>query len=198
MEDRKMNEKESLELIAQMIRNTRNKLAVGSGRPFLLFGYASVAFALVIWFLLRTTDAWQWNSLWFALPLILWPIVIRIYRNMMDKTTYIDRIIKYIWILTGFTILIVCGFTLIFVRMESLFFSALLLGMSTALTGLAVRIPSVAIAGIAGMLISPAALWLQDENRLLLLAALFVLVFVVPGHILNYKSSKTAGRCSKN
>ncbi|MDR1200385.1 MAG: hypothetical protein LBL58_01980 [Tannerellaceae bacterium] len=191
MEDRKMNEKESLELIAQMIRNTRNKLAVGSGRPFLLFGYAGVVFALAIWFLLRATDAWQWNLLWFVLPLIFWPVVIRIYRNMMDKTTYVDRIVKYIWILTGFTILIACGFTVIFVRMESLFFSALLLGMSTTLTGLAVRIPPVTIAGIAGMIISPAALWLHDENRLLLLAALFVLVFVVPGHILNYKS-KTA------
>jgi hypothetical protein len=188
MEDRKINEKESLELIAQMIRNTQNKLAVGSGRPFLLFGYVSVAFALVIWFLLRTTGSGQWNSLWFAIPLICWPVAARIYRNITDRTTYVDRIIKYIWILTSFTIILACSFTFIFPRMESLFFTALLLGMSIALTGLVVRMPSVTIAGIAGMIISPAALWLQDENRLLLLAVLFVLVFIVPGHLLNYKS----------
>ncbi|MDR1203507.1 MAG: hypothetical protein LBL58_18015 [Tannerellaceae bacterium] len=193
MEDRKINEKESLELIAQMIRSTQNKLAKGSGRPFLLFGYTSVVFAIAIWFLLRITGVWQWNCLWFAIPLIFWPVAARIYKNMVaDKTTYVDRIIRYIWVLTSFTIIIACGFTLIFIQMESLFFTALLLGMSTALTGLVVRIRPVTIAGIAGMVISPAALWLQDENRLLLFAVIFVLVFVVPGHILNYKS-KTIG-----
>lgn len=35
MEDRKLNEKESLELITQMIRNTRRNLDAGSGNMFL-------------------------------------------------------------------------------------------------------------------------------------------------------------------
>ena len=34
MEDRKLNEKESLELITQMIRNTRRNLDAGSGICF--------------------------------------------------------------------------------------------------------------------------------------------------------------------
>lgn len=38
MEDRKLNEKESLELITQMIRNTRRNLDAGSGNMFLLWG----------------------------------------------------------------------------------------------------------------------------------------------------------------
>ena len=37
MEDRKLNEKESLELITQMIRNTRRNLDAGSGNMFLLW-----------------------------------------------------------------------------------------------------------------------------------------------------------------
>lgn len=188
MEDRKINEKESLELIAQMIRNTQNKLSVGSGRPFLLFGYASVVFALVIWFMVRTTGVWQWGYLWFLLPLICWPIVARIYKRMLDKTTYIDRVIKYIWILTAATIIIACGFTLVFPQMESLFFTSLLLGMSAALTGLVIKIRSITIAGVISMAISPLVLWMQNGNQPLFLAIIFVLVFVIPGHILNYKS----------
>ena len=39
MEDRKLNEKESLELITQMIRNTRRNLDAGCGNMFLLWGY---------------------------------------------------------------------------------------------------------------------------------------------------------------
>lgn len=38
MEDKKLNEKESLELIAQMIQNTRRNLDEGSGNMFLVWG----------------------------------------------------------------------------------------------------------------------------------------------------------------
>lgn len=188
MEDKKINEQESLALITRMIQNTQNKLAEGSGRPFLLFGYVSVAFAFVIWYLLRTTGNWQWGYLWFALPLICWPIVARIYNRMKHMTTYIDLVVKYVWILSATTIIIACGFTLVFPKMESHFFTALLLGMTTALTGLILKIRPVTIAGLLGMAVSPLELWLQDENRLLLLALVFVLIFIIPGHILNYKS----------
>lgn len=49
MEDRKLNEKESLELITQMIRNTRWNLDAGSGNMFLLWGYVCVLLTLVVW-----------------------------------------------------------------------------------------------------------------------------------------------------
>ena len=49
MEDRKLNEKESLELITQMIRNTRRNLDAGSGNMFLLWGYVCVLLTLVVW-----------------------------------------------------------------------------------------------------------------------------------------------------
>ena len=39
MEEKKLNEKESLELITQMIRQSRRNMVVGSGNRFLLYGY---------------------------------------------------------------------------------------------------------------------------------------------------------------
>lgn len=41
MEERKLNEKESLELIAQMIQNTKNRLETNCGMPFLFWGYTT-------------------------------------------------------------------------------------------------------------------------------------------------------------
>ena len=38
MEERKLNEKESLELIAQMIQNTKNRLETNCGMPFHFLG----------------------------------------------------------------------------------------------------------------------------------------------------------------
>jgi len=59
MEERKLNEKESLELIAQMIQNTKNRLETNCGMPFLFWGYTTLFVSLLIWFL--------------AIPMVLTP-----------------------------------------------------------------------------------------------------------------------------
>ncbi len=48
MEDRKLSEKESLELIARMIQNTRRNLDAGGGNMFLVWGYVGVLITLVV------------------------------------------------------------------------------------------------------------------------------------------------------
>lgn len=50
MNDRVLNEKESLELIAQMIQNTKSRMTRNSGAPFLIWGiydHNSVVIGLV-------------------------------------------------------------------------------------------------------------------------------------------------------
>ena len=46
MEERKLNEKESLELIAQMIQNSKKNLQVGRGNQFILLGMAGCYYLL--------------------------------------------------------------------------------------------------------------------------------------------------------
>ena len=46
MEDKELNEQESLKLITQMIQNTRRNLDTGSGNMFLLWGYVSAIVTL--------------------------------------------------------------------------------------------------------------------------------------------------------
>ena len=68
MEERKLNEKESLELIAQMIQNTKNRLETNCGMPFLFWGYTTLFVSLLIWFLVVTT-----RKLLLAIPMVLTP-----------------------------------------------------------------------------------------------------------------------------
>lgn len=63
MEERKLNEKESLELIAQMIQNTKNRLETNCGMPFLFWGYTTLFVSLLIWFLVVTTRNYYWQYL---------------------------------------------------------------------------------------------------------------------------------------
>ena len=68
MEERKLNEKESLELIAQMIQNTKNRLETNCGMPFLFWGYTTIFVSLLVWFLVVTT-----RKLLLAIPMVLTP-----------------------------------------------------------------------------------------------------------------------------
>lgn len=63
MEDRKITEQESLELISQMIQNTRRNLDAGSGNIFLLWGYIGTIATLVVYAgLCFTKDPhWMWG-----------------------------------------------------------------------------------------------------------------------------------------
>lgn len=72
MEDRKLNERESLELIAQMIRNTRRNLDAGGGNMFLLWGYTGVVVTLGVWAALYFTNctACLWG--FWTLPVVGW------------------------------------------------------------------------------------------------------------------------------
>ena len=48
MEEKKLTERESLELISQMIRSTRENMEVGSGNQFLAWGYFSALLSVLL------------------------------------------------------------------------------------------------------------------------------------------------------
>lgn len=55
MDNKKLNEQESLELITQMIQNTKFKMVKNAGTPFLVWGYMTVVTSLLVWYLLKET-----------------------------------------------------------------------------------------------------------------------------------------------
>ena len=58
MEDRKLNEKESLELITRMIRETQENVARYAAYPLLSWGYTTVIVAIVIWYAFLQTGSY--------------------------------------------------------------------------------------------------------------------------------------------
>ena len=136
MEERKLNEKESLELITRMIQNTKDRMAENSGTPFLLWGYVTVIISLLVWFLLKETGNNNWQFLWFLLPVIAFPATLwsqRKARKMLK--TYIDRVVDYVWTVFGLgAFLVSC--TAIFVwKIPILFVILLMMGVGTQALG---------------------------------------------------------------
>lgn len=76
----------------------------------------------------------------------------------------------------------------------------LLMGMATAITGLITRHTICAVLGFVSMCLSIVFIAMRDivdvnHYTILIYAAIFVVMMVIPGHILNYKAHK---QCSKD
>ena len=102
MEERKLNEKESLELIAQMIQNSKKNLQVGRGNQFILWGWLGAITSLVVMGMLMLTNNPMWNWLWFAIPIIGWPVMMwQMKKETKPVVTFTDKMLKSVWISIG-------------------------------------------------------------------------------------------------
>lgn len=196
MEDKRISEKESLELIARMIRETQDNTARYAAYPLLTWGYTTVVVSVVVYFLYTCTGVWQWNFLWFALPAIAGPLTVFFNRKEEKKGTknYIDRITGQIWMVFG-----VVGFVLscfsFFANVPILFVIALLMGMGATLTGLVCKYKPLSVAGMIGIAFSFSLLFVHGSGVYLIFAAIFIVMMIVPGHIMNKQMKK---QCLKN
>ena len=102
MEERKLNEKESLELIAQMIQNSKKNLQVGRGNLFILWGWLGAITSLAVMAMHMRTKNPMWNWLWFAIPVIGWPVMMwQLKKEEKPVVTFTAKVLKSVWMSIG-------------------------------------------------------------------------------------------------
>ncbi len=191
--NKQLNEKESLELIAQMIRNTRQKMEEGSGTLFLIWGYITVVVTMLVWTIVCYTQNPYYQYFWFLLP-IAGSILTIIYKKKENRkpraTTYVDRIINYVWWVVGTSGFILSVISIVSYSFPILFVIVLIMGIGTTLTGLIISFRPLVISGILGMAVSIVLSFLSWKFQLPLFSLIFVFMMIIPGHYLNYKAKK--------
>ncbi|MCI1778545.1 MAG: hypothetical protein LKI53_01145 [Bacteroidales bacterium] len=197
MEDNKvLNEKESLEIITRMIRNTQHKLERNAGKPFLVWGYATVFATAAVAVAIGITNNPYWNYLWFLIPVIGIPFTLLGKKHQKGIRTYVDQVIGYIWIVFGIVGFIISCISIIPVmwrwKIPVLFMILLLMGMGTTLTGLVTKFRPSIVGGILSIILAFGIYFVSGWLLTLLLFALtFVVMMIIPGHILNYRAGRS-------
>ena len=204
MEERKLTEKESLELITSMIARTKARY-LGSGNILLMWGYLGVIVSALVWILLVTTRQNIWNWLWFAIPLIGMPLTMLMARREHRERgalTYSDKITSRLWTifsLSEIVLAIIClGFAVlggINCWAAMLVYSLLLAPGTEIAQGLIVREKSLTAGGTIGLAIGFLTLCctvggipLAANWYMPLFIFAFVAMMIIPGHILNNKA----------
>ncbi len=97
-----MNEKESIELIARMISDTKSRLEVGDGNILLNWGVLTVAVAVIVWIAVAVTGNPAFNALW-GLMVFGWLFNLRLNRKKRSRgyRSYTDNVCAVIWKIVG-------------------------------------------------------------------------------------------------
>lgn len=197
MEEKGLTGKESLELITRMIQETQNNVARYAAYPLLIWGYLTVVISIVVWTVIFKYQYLAIQYLWWLLPLVAFPLTIYFSRKGGKRgiVTYMDRITSQIWCLYGGVGFLLSIFA--FIRPVDIYFLIpLLMGMGVALSGCVIKYRPMVVAGCVGIALSFLLLFIRDVDRLLIFAAIFVVMMIIPGHLLNRKMKKEA--CSRN
>jgi len=187
MEEKKMTEQESLELITRMIGETKKQMGKGGGNPLLLWGYLTIAVSAIVYIALSYTgDPWT-QMLWWLLPLIGWPTMIRMRRNEEKRAiTFIDRTIGSLWLVLGICFCLIPVYAIFTnVHLPVLFMEAMLVNAGVAITGLIIKYKPVSICGFLGILFSFVFLVTHGIETILIFGGMFGIFMVIPGHLLN-------------
>ena len=205
MENNKLSEAQSLELIDSMIQDSRSRLARNSGTPFLIWGYTTVAVSLfnALALYLGWSHAWAWS--WFTIPVIGWLGMMLLFKQEPSARNYIDRIVSMIWVVIGLSFAWLFVGAVVFGCSIS-FLTVVVMGIGTVLTGCVIKHRTTVICGWAAMcasLIFPIVYFIMAKSgsasaisevwiwgELIVFALIFLVMMVIPGHILNHKYNK--------
>ncbi len=210
MKAKKLNEKESLELITRMINSTKDRLRIGDGNIMLLWGYLTVATTLLVWLLIATTGHPAYNFLFFLSWIIGGIISPHIQKKQeTGAKTYIDYLSIGLWKIIGYLAVIstfIClGFLIIGGKNSWSIMSVFALagiGFAVAVQGLIIKEKSLIAGGIIGLfsgIITNSAIasgMILDAHWFSpMFICTFIAMLIIPGHLLNHKARKS---CSKN
>lgn len=206
MEERKLTEKESLEIITSMIERTRERY-IGDGRIMLMWGYLTVVLTAIIWTLIGVTHNPVWNCLWFLLWIIggtLTPIMDKKMQHEKGFKNYSDTVTSRIWSTVGFSAIVATAICLAFLLVGGIDAWSMMFAIALVIvpfaeiaSGIVVKEKSMIIGGAIGLSAGLFTMACIAGNVALYASwfmPLFILVWVammiIPGHIINYKAKK--------
>jgi hypothetical protein len=177
------NPARQLSLVDEMILSTRKDFK-DNGFQYLYWGWL-VFIADIGHYLLIKLNIPHPYAAWFIMPIgaIVGIFLIRKEVKEARVTTWLDRMMKYIWTSFGVCLLIVLGFGF---KLQINTFPMVLIvyGMGTFLSGGALGFKPLIAGGILCWVLSVACFFAPPETQLLILAASLLGAYIIPGYIL--------------
>ena len=197
MEDKRINEMESLELISDMIRKTKSEASMKQDyNAFLFYGYFTMLVSVTVWLFTLFTGEREYAFIWFAMFIpYLWTNFIGKQKGV-EVVTYLKSSLGSIWkvigSMFGLTVIAIVAIGVIVGKIDfSLMMplSIIYAGIGTSMTGLVIKekwfvwLPLMGLLAAVYMLLTGK----YDNSWNLLFGLSFLVFMVIPAHIVRSK-----------
>lgn len=176
-----MDPKESLDIISRMMSQTRRSVLQQSHRPFLIWGWCTLAISVAIYIGLNVTGSGIWHYLWLALPIV----GVAISSATKVKTTAVKTAasvaLRSIW---GMLTVVTVSFSIAsyFVRYNVLFIILLLLSIGCFTTGAVIGYRFLQRSSYIGFAAAAAMLFVGGITQLPLFGTAIGAMMIIPGY----------------
>lgn len=182
MEDKNINEQESLAIIQSMMNKTKEQLFDNSNL-FLLWGFAAFICSITQYILLKV-QVQDSEAVWIAMPIIA---VIHIFivmkqRKQIKIQTYNGNAINSLWMAIGFAF--ICIAFIASAKINILPFIILLYAIGTFVTGKIIDFKPLVIGGLVCFVLAIVISFIKDESQLLIMATAILISYIIPGFLL--------------
>lgn len=197
MEDKRINEKESIELISEMIQKTKVDATMRKDYDeFLFYGYTATAVSIITWLSIHFTSNEKFMFIWFAMFIpYLWSSFF-IKHPQQHVLTYLDSMLRNVWKVIGSMFgLTIIALTIIGYVLGTIDFSLMMplsiiyAGIGTSMTGLIIKEKWFIWSPLIGLLAAVYMLTNGICNNFwnLLFGVSFLVFMVIPAHIVRNK-----------
>jgi hypothetical protein len=192
--EKKFDEKQSLQVISEMIDTAKDRIA-DNGFWYLLWGYL-VFVASISHYILMVIVEWEYAWLPWPVLMLLGGIFSAFagYRQsaVAKHKTFFDTVAISLW--SAF--LIVLFMILVFAALGKINHLAayplimLIYGLGTWVSGGVLKYMPLIIGGVLCWILAGIAFYYSFDVQILLLALSILVAYIIPGHMLKYKASR--------
>ena len=174
-----MTAQQSLQLISESFNKSRNDILRGSARYFILWGALLTITSLVIFLLWHFTEKPQWNLLWFAMPLIGYPIAVMIGKKTVLPQNEVSRMLGNVWSVFGAFSISLSIIAILLVPMHVTLIITIILGLAECISGVLLKNWPIIISGfLLGVGGAVFAMMVNSEAQLLIFTLGGVLLLI--------------------
>ena len=143
-----MTAQQSLQLISDSFNKSRKDILRNSANYFVLWGILLTAISLAIYLLWHLTDKPQWNFLWFAMPVIGYPLAALVGKsNAPIPQNEVSKMLGGVWTVFGTFALALSAIAVFVVPMHITLIIVIILGLAECISGVLLRNWPIIIAG---------------------------------------------------
>lgn len=176
-----MYPKESLDIIAKMMNDTRNNVMRGAVIPLLAWGWTTLVVSLLVWAGLRISENAYWNFAWFLIPLIGMPVLRWLKPAGREVSTAISNSLVVIWKMLT-VLIVVFSITSFFIWYNVLALVLLILAIGSFITGELIRYTFLKYSSVSGFILAASMWWVTGLPQILIFAISMVTMMIIPAY----------------